>query len=212
VHLWKEGREIGSMVSRGLRPDGALNVASSTVPHLGDGTFDNDKDSDAVAVNLSLPAMPSKWSALSAGVPETKGVWPLIRRVAPKAAICRDHDESKPRRSRIGDVRIKQIWGSQTGESLLLYGVSDSQNNCDGMPTEQEEVLIHRDANGALRLLPGQFACSATTFYPGQIADFDGDGKDEALIGYEGYNCYGVALYYGGFTNFVRMNVDIKAN
>lgn len=205
-HLWLDGKQIGTLVSKDLRPDGALKVIFGK-RGLGDGTFDNDREARAIALNTPVASMPSGWTEGAAdAMPTHQQVWPLIRTAVPKVAICRNHDEGKPRQSRIGDVSERMIWGHESGAALVLYGVTDAGNDCDGPPSEQEEILVYRDKSGALTALPGQFACKNVSFYPGQFADFDGDGSDEALIAYEGDGCLGVTLYYDGFRKFVRMD------
>lgn len=111
-------------------------------------------------------------------------------------------------------LKIKAAWSNKAGAGLMVIGLSDAgREACSGLPAGQEqlddrlgELLISRTPGRAWVVLPESATNTqrAGTFALIEMADFDGDGKSEALFFYSGYNRDGYVLLHSGMTKKVE--------
>jgi hypothetical protein len=100
-------------------------------------------------------------------------------------------------------------WRSNSGELLLHFGVDPRlQANCE--IRDNRNVRLFQSPDGDFRVLPGQEWSDreAINFTPNlklvDAGDFTGDGGEEAVFFFSGYNFDGYVLYYDNFRKAVR--------
>ena len=98
---------------------------------------------------------------------------------------------------------------SRSGELLLHFGVDARlQANCE--IRDNPDVWLFRSSGGDLWALPGQMwsGREAINFTPNlelvDAGDFAGNGGEEAVFFFSGYNFDGYILYYDSFRKAVR--------
>lgn len=102
-------------------------------------------------------------------------------------------------------------WCSRSGELLLNFWVDPRLLvNCDIRSNPRIDVWLFRGPGGDFRALPDQVWSDRETanFPPGlelvDTGDFAGDGGEEAVFFFSGYNFDGYILYYDNFRKAVR--------
>jgi hypothetical protein len=219
--IYYRGKVLGTVKSKSwLIPTSVNNeslaITPGRVPTVGvpskdfSGWMDADVHRPLIAANSAVPPFASRWNK---DIPHPKLVaeaWPAFRSVVSAVDVCaKDSDFLSHHTLRRSDVKPMTGWRSTSGELLLHFGVDPHlQANCDIQ--DNQDVWLFRGLDGDFRVLPGQVWSKdeAINFTPSltlmDAGDFDGDGGEEAVFFFSGYNFDGYILYYDNFRKAVR--------
>jgi hypothetical protein len=196
---------------------GALKLAGGNLPPPGPrsrqygGWTDKAMRLPLLALSAPLPAFTPRWHKDTVHPELRAAVWPLFRKAVPRVDVCNPQKfrdtASHPRAIRRPDMRSLGGWRAASGEMLLKYALNPKL----GAACEMHDVKtlwFYREADGALRPLPGQSWEGLVNFSPRltplAFGDFTGDGGEEAVFQYAAYNDDGYILYYDHFRQFAR--------
>jgi hypothetical protein len=219
--VYYRGKVLGtvkstSWVSPTSAYKGALAISPGSVPTVGKpskdfgGWMDVDGHRPLIAFNSAVPPFASQWDKDTSHPELLAAAWPAFRSVVSAVDVCvKDSDAVSHHTLRPSDVKPMPGWRSRSGELLLHFGVDPRlQANCEMQ--DSPDVWLFRDPDGDLRVLPGQVWSEheAINFTPSlelvDAGDFAGDGDQEAVFFFSGYNFDGYILYYDSFKKAVR--------
>ena len=195
---------------------GTLAIAPGQTPVVGKllkdfgGWMNTSAHRPLVAVNSAVPPFPSRWKRDNPHPELLAAAWPAYRAVVSSVDVCaKDPGAATRHVLRPTDMKAMPGWRSRSGELLLLFGVDPSlQANCE--IRDDRTVWLFRSRDGNFRTLPGQEwgEREAINFTPGlkllDAGDFAGDGGEEAVFFFSGYNFDGYILYYDNFRKATR--------
>ena len=219
--VYYRGNVLGTVKSTSwIIPDvsyeGALATAPGRVPAVGTpskdfaGWTNMNAHRPLIAINSAVPPFTSRWEKDEPRPELLAAAWPVFQSVVSTVDVCaKDSDAVSIHTLRQEDVKPMPGWRSRSGELLLRLGVDPSlQANCEMWSSP--DLWLFRDPGGDLRVLPDQVwnEHEGTNFNPSleplDAGDFDGDGGEEAIFFFSGYNFDGYILYYDSFRKSVR--------
>lgn len=219
--VYYRGKVMGTVKSTfwvmpDLAHEGTLAIAPGHVPAVGApskdfaGWMGADVHRPLIAVNSVVPPFASRWNKDTPHPELVAEAWPAFRSVVSAVDVCaKDSGIVSHHTLRPSDVKPMTGWRSTSGELLLHFGVDPHlQANCE--IEDNQDVWLFRGLDGDFRVLPGQVWSEdeATSFTPSlelmDEGDFDGDGGEEVVFFFSGYNFDGYVLYHDNFRKAVR--------
>jgi len=217
----ERGTPIGTVKTAGwlsedrYASEGLLRVTSAIPPRSGERTLDyagwpgKGVHAPLVAVSGASPHG-SNWKRITAIAATKSRVFPAFRRLVPQIPSCKQDDSGKgigkPSPTRLSDVDV--IRALEAIDGRMLVGLRIAQRlseDCSEGGGFASDAWFYVSRAGLVRLLPGRQDDSWPEFtVPIDIADFDGDGKEEAVFWFSGYNEDGYLLFDRDFTRVVR--------
>jgi hypothetical protein len=194
----------------------SLVIAPGRVPTVGApskdfaGWMDTAVHRPLIAVNSTVPPFANRWSRDTTHPELVAEAWPAFRTVVSAVDVCtKDSGVASHYTLRSSDIKPMTGWRSTSGELLLHFGIDPRlQENCNIQ--DNQDVWLFRGLDGNFRALPGQVwsADESINFTPSleliDAGDFDGDGGEEAVFFFSGYNFDGYVLHHDNFRKAVR--------
>jgi hypothetical protein len=162
-----------------------------------------------VAITSGSP-IASTWKEMPSAASDKALVFSEFKRLVPQIPTCTHVSDGKvirhPSATRMSDVEGIRTLHASDGRKLIGLRVARRLlKDCDGWAGSASDAWFYVARSGSVKPLPGWRDDSWPEFrMPIDIADFDGDGQEEAMFWFSGYNEDGYLLFDQDFTRVVR--------
>ena len=216
VSQWQvraNGKEIGKITTQGwldpslVAANGLLRVTTLAPlfqgprSHVFAGWLDKPVHRPLVALSDPLPSAMPNWTRARANAADARLMLPLLARVRPLVPDCSSGEpaKGKGRALTADDIRVGEVWQSQSGERLLSASLQPERvKACDYTADLLADIWAHDDGHAHLAAIPA-LSENETTHALLDAGDFKGTGKEEFLFFLSGYNADGFVLVYDQF-------------
>src|SRR5579862_1679367 len=217
-----EGVSIGQVSTSGWQsPElykhaGLLRIVASSFSRQGvrGSEFSGWTDVEVFRPLIAMRGIDSAYRAWSIGPStssESATMFPLFVKSVPEIPSCRTDVNNKPigkpMKTSISDVQmIRVLRSASSGERLVGMRVKRSVlkdcNETGEVGSDHWYLLSEERSPHELKYQRDDSGWPAALM-PIEIGDFDGDGSDEALFWYSGYNEDGYILFYADFSKSI---------
>jgi len=152
------------------------------------------------------------WTVVPAASSDRVATFPLFAKSVPRIPPCKTDENNKPigkpLKTKISHAQIFRVLQSATSDGRLV-GMRVRRElvaDCDGIGEVASDhwfLLSKERPPRELKYLVDKSGWSAS-LVPIEVGDFDGDGSEEALFWYSGYNEDGYVLFFDGFSKSAR--------
>lgn len=213
---------VGRVTTQGwVSPDwhfmnGLLRVVSTTVTHAGRRSRDFGGWSNlnilppVVALSEPRPVLATSWKRVRIIEKDRREAFELMRVAVPAIPSCRYDDQGQkvgkatPLRAR--HVEVFTVMADRAGDRLV--GARIRMTTADGCLNEgwfESDVWFRSSPGARPRTVVGlPHEGWSQRIHPLHVADFDGDGQEEALFWFSGYNEDGFLLAHDRFRKVAR--------
>lgn len=211
-HAWSildQGRAIAELRTKGWESEklykdaGLLKIEGAKIPKVGAaskefaGWPDEAVHRPLVAIEGSVASRPAGTIVRSTAA-ELLRVQKAFREARPRVEDC---EPSQSRPIRPGDVEMLTTVESTHGPRLIGVRINRRAfRGCDVLPASASDAWFVDDGT---RVVAAPFAIDngdwPYSLRPIAIGDFNGDGHDEALFWFSGYNQDGYVLFFDDF-------------
>lgn len=212
------GKPIAQVTTRGwltqewYKSEGLLRLEERDPPRVGDrsiafgGWAALPVHRPLLAFSAAVPAY-RPWTRTAPTQRDKAVAFPLLRDAFPRIRMCGAGGvvDGRTIATRENHVDVFDVLQSPGGSRLIGLRVKRRYTQaCDGAGDVGSDfwVLQHGTSVRALPVFDARgFSAS---FVPVEAGDFDGDGRDEALFWFSGYNEDGYVLFFDDFTRTAR--------
>jgi hypothetical protein len=214
------GKPLGEVVTDGAvsqewyKDAGLLRVRSQDVPRVGNratpfiGWTGGEVHRPLMAFFGGARSY-RPWTAEKPSKQDALRVFPAFRSAVPRFLACTRDEEAAPLSTvtRPAHFEVFAVLRSPAGERLIGTRIRWALvSSCDGALEDASDVwFIESKDHRFTKLVHGLDANGFRfTLTPIEAGDFDGDGRDEALFWFSGYNEDGLVLFHDDFTRTVK--------
>jgi hypothetical protein len=222
--VFHRGSGIGEVKTRGwanleFSPNtGLLHLVPQSPPRIGQRTGEYAGWSSTNTYRPLLAILGTTHEPTTSWAPDARNpelidaIWPRFRTLVSQVPNCKFDDEGKPlgraRKVVKSDIELMSVYRNASGARLVgarvLRKISDQCHESSGFGSDVW-FYLSVDKQIQIRELPGiEMKGWATSLVPVDFGDFDGDGNEEAIFWYSGYNADGYVLFYENFKRDVR--------
>lgn len=220
--VFHRGSHMGEVKTRGwanlefTRNTGLLHLVSQSPPRVGQRTGDYAGWSSTNTYRPLIAIMGGARAPTTSWMPDARSpdlldaIWPRFRALVPQIPNCRFDDDGKPLGSarKIGkkDAELISAYRSTSGAKLIGARVRQKiADDCNELSGFGSDLWFYLSAEKTVRELPGiEMKGWVASLVPVDFGDLDGDGREEAIFWYSGYNADGYVLFYDDFKRDAR--------